>query len=276
MVMAEDVHDAHRHLGALPSWPYYGLAPVNPAPQAPATVAELLATLDAEGTARCLVLPNYGVPQPDLAFAFNDLVVEAATTDERVRAGLWVSPLASDAERTDKALSLAAERGVRALKLSFLLGGSALDESCQPQLDRIFATAREHDLVVHIHTSAGGASDIDVIGHLVEQYADTVAVHLVHFGGGASGHIKLAGGRFLDWVEQGKKVYTDMSWAVGFAARWLVAEIERRGIGHDRLLFASDEPWSDRPGELARMQGAVRDGELGRLVFGDTFAQLYD
>jgi hypothetical protein len=54
-----------------------------------------------------------------------------------------------------------------------------------------------------------------------------------------------------------------------------MAEIERRGIGHDRLLFASDEPWSDRPGELARMQAAAGDGELARLIFTDNFRNLY-
>ncbi len=55
----------------------------------------------------------------------------------------------------------------------------------------------------------------------------------------------------------------------------LAAEIERRGIGHDRVLFASDEPWSDREGELARMVAAVGDGELGRHVFHRNFQTLY-
>jgi hypothetical protein len=60
----------------------------------------------------------------------------------------------------------------------------------------------------------------------------------VHFGGGVSGHIKLVP-KFLSWVEQGYKVYTDVTWAVGFGVRWLLTEIERRGVGHDRVLFAS-------------------------------------
>jgi predicted TIM-barrel fold metal-dependent hydrolase len=269
-------NDAHRHIGTLPAWPFYGLPPVNPAPQAPGTVAELVRSLNEEGTERCLVLPNYGVPDPDVSFAHNDLVLEAAATDDRIRAALWTSPRPEDAERTDRALALAGETGVRALKLSFLLGGGADDEASLPQLEKIFAAAREHDLVVHVHTSPGAASDIDAVGALVDRYADDVALHLVHFGGGVSGHIKLAGGRFLDWVEAGKRVYTDVSWAIGFAPRWLAAEIERRGVGADRLLFASDEPWSDRPGEIAKLAAVVGDGELGRLVFSDTFTQLYD
>jgi hypothetical protein len=137
------IHDAHRHLGVLPAYPFYGGPPVRPDVTARASIDELMRDLDAEGTERALVLPNYGVPEPDLAFSFNELVVEAAGRDDRVRAGLWVSPRPEDAERTAKALTLAGEPGVRALKLSFLLGGRAAHPDCQPQLDRIFAVARE-------------------------------------------------------------------------------------------------------------------------------------
>jgi len=121
---------------------------------------------------------------------------------------------------------------------------------------------------------AGRRLGIDLVGLLIDRYADNVRVHLVHLGGGVSGHIKLIGGRFFDWVAAGKRVYTDTSWAVGFAPRWLAAEIERRGLGHDRLLFASDEPWGDHPGELARLAAAVGDGELARHVFVDNFDTL--
>ncbi|MFC9429698.1 amidohydrolase family protein [Streptomyces sp. NPDC056987] len=270
------LHDAHRHLGVLPPYPFYGGPPVNPDTTARTTVKQLLADLDAEGTERALVLPNYGVPDPDVAFSFNELVIEAAQSDDRIRAGLWVSPRPEDEERTTRALALAGEDGVRALKLSFLLGGRATDPACRPMLDRIFHEAERHGLVVHVHTSPGAASDIDEVGHLVEWYADRVPVHLVHFGGGMSGHIKLVGSRFFDWIAAGKRVYTDLSWAIGFAPLWLVREIEHRGIGHDRVLFASDQPWGDFAGEHARLAAAAGDGELGGLVFRDTFAALYD
>ncbi len=267
--------DAHRHLGKLPAFPFYGGPAVHPDTTARATVKELLADLDAEGTERALVLPNYGVPDADVAFALNHLVIEAAQADDRIRAGLWVSPKESDAERTAQALTLAGEDGVRALKLSFLLGGAPDDESCRAGLDTIFAAARAHDLVVHVHTSPGAASDIDRVGALVDRYADDVAVHLVHFGGGMSGHIKLVGGRFFDWIAAGKRVYTDLSWAIGFAPHWLAAEIDRRGIGGDRVLFASDQPWGDFAGEHARMASAAGDGALADMIFRDTFDVLY-
>jgi len=268
--------DAHRHLGAMPAHPFYQGPPVRPDTTARATIAELIADLDAEGAERALVIPNYGVPDPDLAFSFNELVVEAAAKDDRIRAALWVSPKPSDAERTATALRLAGEPGVRALKLSFLLGGRVDDPDCAPQLDQIFDQARERDLVVHIHTSPGAASDIDEVGQLVDRYGEHVRIHLVHFGGGMSGHIKLAGGRFLDWVRAGKRVYTDLSWAIGFAPRWLVAELDRHGLGHDRVLFASDQPWGEFDGERAKLAAAVGDGDLAAAVFRDNFQHLYE
>jgi uncharacterized protein len=272
---SQRVFDAHRHLGVLPAFPFYGGPPVNPDTTARATIAQLMSDLDAEGTDRALVIPNYGVPDPDIAFSFNELVVEAAQTDDRIRAALWVSPKSTDADRTAKALALAGEPGVRALKMSFLLGGRVTDKTCTPQLDEIFAVARQHDLVVHVHTSPGGTSDIDEVGRLVDTYGDSVAIHLVHFGGGMSGHIKLIGARFFDWVAAGKRVYTDLSWSIGFAPAWLVREIDRRGLGHDRILFASDQPWGDFAGEMAKLRAATGDGELARRVFHHTFEELY-
>jgi predicted TIM-barrel fold metal-dependent hydrolase len=260
----------------MPAFAFYGGPPVNPDISARASVAELIADLDREGTERALVIPNYGVPDPKVSFSLNELALQAAAADDRIRCGIWVSPRPQDAELNDKALALAGEDGVKVLKTSFLLGGRADDPECIVQLDRIFATAREHNLVVHVHTSAGGNSDIDVVGSLVDRYGDDVKIHLVHLGGGVSAHIKLIGHRFFDWIQAGKQVYTDTSWAVGFAPRWLVSEIDKRGIGSDRLLFASDEPWGDQAGELARMRAAAGDGELAKKFLHDNFAALYD
>ncbi|RZI91340.1 MAG: amidohydrolase, partial [Microbacterium sp.] len=203
------------------------------------------------------------------------LALEAAQKDDRVRCGLWVSPKAADAERNDAALALAREDGVAALKTSFLLGGHPTDPDCAEQLERIFTTAAELDLVVHVHTSPGAASDIDHVGTLVERYGDDTKIHLVHLGGGMSGHMKLIGGRFFDWIEAGKQVYTDTSWTIGFAPTWLVAEIERRGTGHDRVLFATDAPWGDFEGEYARLRAAAGDGALADAFFHQNFEALY-
>lgn len=273
--MARSQLDSHRHIGALPAYPFYGGPAIRADVTAKATVAEFVATLDAEGTDRALVLPNYGVPVPDAAFDLNPLAIEAAQKDDRISCGLWVSPKASDATRNDAALALVGEQGVKALKTSFLLGGSPSDPDCAEQIDRIFTTAAAHDLVVHVHTSPGAASDVDEVGTLVERYGDDTKIHLVHLGGGMSGHMKLIGGRLFDWIEAGKQVYTDTSWTIGFAPAWLVQEIDRRGVGHDRILFATDAPWGDFEGEHARLSAAAGDGELADHFFHRNFEALY-
>ncbi|HTY72375.1 MAG TPA: amidohydrolase family protein [Actinomycetes bacterium] len=268
--------DAHRHFGVLPAFPFYGGPPVNPDVNARSTVAEVLADMDAEGTERALLIPNYGVPDAGASFALNEPTLEAAGSSDRLVCALWCSPRPQDAEMTDAALRLAGEEPVKALKISFLLGGSVDDEQCLTQLDKIFAAANDHGLVVHVHSSPGAQSDIDKIGVLVDRYADRTPLHIVHFGGGVSGHIKLAGSRFFDWIDAGKKVYTDMTWSVGFAPLWLAREIDKRGIGGDRVLFATDQPWSDYAGEFYRMVEATGgDTELGRMVFSENYDRVY-
>jgi uncharacterized protein len=44
------IGDAHRHLGVLPPYPFYGGPPVAPALRFRATVDEFFADLDHEGT----------------------------------------------------------------------------------------------------------------------------------------------------------------------------------------------------------------------------------
>ena len=127
----------------------------------------------------------------------------------------------------------------------------------------------------HFHTSAGGNSDINNFIPMVEKYGKRCKIYLVHFGGGVSGHIKLVP-KFLQWVQDGYKVYTDTSWAVGFGARWLLTEIERTGVGGDRVFFGSDEPWSDFDGEYWKLNG-VRgiSQELKDNVFWRNYETVY-
>ena len=132
------VNDAHRHIGLLPAFPFYGGPPVHPDTSARGTVKDLLADLDAEGTERAMVMPNYGVPDASVSFSFNELALEAAAADDRVSCGLWVSPRPQDAELNASALAHAGEKGVKVLKTSFLLGGRVDDPDCAPQLDQIF------------------------------------------------------------------------------------------------------------------------------------------
>ncbi len=273
------VADAHSHIGELAPWRFYDLKEaVKPTVYDFPSQKDYLAHMDRHGIERALVVPNYGVPVQDQPFSLNPIAVDAGQSNDRLRAGLWVSFLPQNREMTLEALKLAGERGVVALKTTFLLGGNPNPEGWDKETEEVaeacFRAAEEHDLVIHFHTSPGGSSDISNFIPLVERYGKRVKLYLVHFGGGVSGHIRLVP-RFLDWVEEGYKVYTDTSWAVGFGARWLLAEIERRGVGHDRVLFASDEPWSDVAGEYWKIAGAPVSEELKEKVFRGNYEELY-
>ena len=68
-------------------------------------------------------------------------------------------------------------------------------------------------------------------------------------------------------VKDGYQIYTDCSWSVGFGPRFLLTEIERTGIGADRVLFSSDIPWSDFMGEYWKIEGAPISEELKDNIF---------
>jgi uncharacterized protein len=271
--------DGHSHIGEMAPWKFYDLAePVKPTVYEFPTTQEYLRHMDALGVERALVLPNYGIPVQQQPFSLNDLVLDSVKSSDRLRGGLWVSFLPPNREMTLQALEHAGEEGVVALKTTFLLGGNpnpeGWDDDTREIAEACFRAAEENDLVFHFHTSPGGSSDLNNFIPLVERYGKRAKIYLVHFGGGVSGHIRLVP-RFLDWVEQGYKVYTDVTWAVGFGARWLLSEIERRGVGYDRVLFASDEPWSDFWGEFYKIAGQPVGKELKDRILYQNFEALY-
>lgn len=275
-----EVFDGHSHIGELPPYAFYDLKePVKPTVYDFADTKAYLEHLDAFGVERALVLPNYGVPDQKAAFSLNPVMLDAVTSSDRLIGGLWVSFLPQNRESTLEALRHAGEDGIVALKTTFLLGGTPnpgdWDEETAEIANACFDAAEAHDLVFHFHTSPGGASDISNYIPLVEQYAKRVKTYLVHFGGGVSGHIRLVP-RFLDWVEQGYQVYTDTTWSIGFGARWLMTEIERRGVGDDRVLFASDEPWSDFWSEYYKIKGAPVSDELKDRILLRNAVELYE
>ncbi|HEY8200501.1 MAG TPA: amidohydrolase family protein [Actinomycetota bacterium] len=277
--VAGRVIDAHSHIGELAAWKFYDLAePVKPTVYDFPTTAAYLEHIDGFRVERALVLPNYGIPVQEQPFSLNPLVLDSVQANERLKGGLWVSFLPRNRDLTLESLKHAGERGIVALKTTFLLGGNPNPETWDDETREIaeacFDAAEQHDLMFHFHTSPGGSSDVSNFIPMVEKYGKRVKIYLVHFGGGVSGHIRLVP-KFLDWVEQGFKVYTDTTWSIGFGPRWLLTEIERRGVGHDRVLFSSDEPWSDFWGEYWKIAGAPVSQELKDRVFYGNFEEVY-
>jgi uncharacterized protein len=273
------VIDGHSHIGELAAWQFYDLkAPVKPTVYEFPNPKSYLRHMDSLGIERAMVISNYGIPVQEQPFSLNPLVLDSLEASDRLCGALWVSFLPKNREMTLETLKNAGETRVVALKTTFLLGGNpdpgTWDDETREVAEACFDAAEKHDLVFHFHTSPGGASDISNFIPLVEKYGRRIKIYLVHFGGGVSGHIRLVP-RFLDWVEQGYKVYTDTTWAIGFGSRWLLTEIERRGIGHDRVIFASDEPWSDFWSEYWKIEGTDVGEELKDRIFHRNFVDLY-
>lgn len=275
----DHVIDGHSHIGEMDAWQFYDLKePVKPTVYEFPTMESKLKQMDELNLERALILPNYGIPVQSQPFSLNELVMDSVSRSDRLMGGLWVSFLPQNKEMTMEAIRHAGEDGIVAFKTTFLLGGNpdpnTWDDETREIANACFDAAEEHDLVFHFHTSPGGSSDISNYIPMIEQYGKRVKIYLVHFGGGVSGHIRLVP-RFLDWVEEGYKVYTDTTWTIGFGARWLLTEIERRGVGEDRVLFASDEPWSDFGSEYHKIVDAPVGDELKQRIVYQNFLDLY-
>lgn len=273
------IFDCHTHIGALGPYRYYGLPePVNPTVIEFPNVDAYLKQMNEFPVDRMVVLPNYGLPNSAQPFSLQPVVMDALQKNDRILGGIWVSLLPKDRELVEQGLKLAGEPGIKILKMTCLLGGtwdpSKWDEATTELADLIVDTAEKHGYVIHIHTSPGGNSDISTAMPFVEKYAKRVKVHLVHMGGGVSGHIKCVPW-FLQKVREGYQIYTDCTWSVGFGPRFMLSEIERLGVGGDRVLFSSDLPWSDFMGEYWKIEGAHCSDELKENIFWNNGEKLY-
>jgi predicted TIM-barrel fold metal-dependent hydrolase len=272
------VFDNHSHIGPVPGYAYYGLPQTVKPTYDYDTTEDYLKGMEENGVERALVMSNYGYPDSAQPFTLNPLVGESTAKTDRLLGAIWVSALPKDKERTVEALKLIGQKGLIALKTTCLLGGSfnpeQWDEPSAELWTMILDAAAQHDMPLHIHTSPGGGSDIDNALALIRKCGQTTKIHVVHMGGGVSGHIKFVP-QFFDLVRDGYQVYTDSSWAVGFGSTWLLKEIERTGIGGDRFLFGSDIPWSDYAGEYWKIEGAPISEELKQNVFWNNAERLY-
>ncbi|MEE3956181.1 amidohydrolase family protein [Peribacillus frigoritolerans] len=274
------VISAHNHVGILESWPFYESdEPISPADPGPSTTEELTHFMDCRGIEKSLILPNYGIPVQEQPFSLNELVVKLCKEGQgRVAGALWVSGLAQNQYLTENALKMLDEPGIRGLKMSYLLGGTPnpkeWDESTLKLHEKIFREAMERDLAIHFHTGSGGTSDIRNFFELIKRYGKDMKIHLVHMGGGSSGHIRLIS-QWKDLIEGGYKVYVDSSWAIGFGVRRLLKMIDKTGIGADRFLFGCDEPWSDYESEFWKIQGAPISEEIKERVFWGNAEEQY-
>jgi uncharacterized protein len=275
------VFDIHTHIGFMEGFKYYGLPePVNPTIFTDDDRQAKLDVMNGLGVERAVVLSNYGIPVPTQPFELNSVVCDAVVgqSDKRLIGGIWFSPMLKMKEQNEAAMKLASEDNIKILKATCLLGGTwnpeEWDAETAAMWNTIVDTAEKYDHVMMLHTSPGGGSDVSNCIKFIRKFGHRVKVHVAHAGGGVSGHIKFVP-EFFKMIKEGYKVYTDTSWAVGFGPRYLFDEMEKQGVGEDRVLFGSDEPWSDFWSEYYKLEGLGLSEDLKNKIFWDNGEKLY-
>jgi predicted TIM-barrel fold metal-dependent hydrolase len=176
------------------------------------------------------------------------------------------------------AQSVITPSSIGCLKMTYLIGGNPDPEKYDAEqaylMDKIVDTCEKYDLTLQTHSSAGGSSDISNYYKFVEKYGKRIRIHIIHMGGGVSGHIKMVP-RFINWLQEGYQVFTDGCWAVGFAPRLMVDEIAKAGIGEDNIIWGSDEPWSDLPSEYWKWEGLEISEEFKNKIFWQNAERVY-
>ena len=86
----QKIIDAHCHIGEIPPWKFYDLEhPVKPTVYDYAdTKAFVKNHMDEFKIERALCMSNYGVPIHQLSFDLNDVVMDAATSNDRILAAI--------------------------------------------------------------------------------------------------------------------------------------------------------------------------------------------
>tara|TARA_B100000315_G_scaffold65867_1_gene59787 strand:+ start:11201 stop:12049 length:849 start_codon:yes stop_codon:yes gene_type:complete len=280
MKVKRKVFDAHCHIGEMTGYKFYGLPePVKPSVYDFRDVDAQLQHMDKFGVERALVMSNYGIPDPKQPFGLNPVVMDSIDKGkDRIVGAIWFSGAPRDKDLTAEALKLAGTSRVKVLKTTCLLGGTynpdEWDDEAKALWNSVVEVAEKHKYIFHLHTSPGGGSDVSNAIKFVRFYGKRVKIHIVHMGGGVSGHIKFVP-EFFNLIEEGYDVYTDSTWAVGFGPRFLFNEMEKRGIGHERFLFGSDEPWSDFWSEYYKIEGADISEEFKKKIFWENADRLY-
>jgi len=97
-----------------------------------------------------------------------------------------------------------------------------------------------------------------------------ITLHLVHMGNNTSEQFYLIP-RLEEWISDGLNIVCDTSWSCGFALRWALNEALTKTEYANRILFASDEPWSIFESELSKVIYAANSNMeiINKIIWGN-------
>lgn len=251
------VIDTHCHIGRWGEWDF-GAGKISPFP----------IELDNEDSFRdnylnrfnpdyVIVVPHY-VPDIKLTFRINHLVLRFCNFFQNVYGGVWLNAHPDALEDSYTALNSFSSEKLIVYKFSPDTWGSnrpdpnSWNQEMSSFMDEVISSSIRNQIVIQFHTGMN-RSDPSEFARFLEVFGHQgVKVQFIHMGNLPGGHFKFVP-LFIEWQEKGFNTYCDMSWAKGFAPRWLIHELKARNMPIDHVLFASDEPWGDYSSEIARV-----------------------
>lgn len=280
MIPSRTVFDAHFHIGPYGTQAFAERVLTPIANQLDhfdgAACAAYLERHDLQGG---VIVPTY-LERQSAAFEYNQLLLQAVETHGSLVGGLWVSPLPEVEALLEETLSWLPHARIRALKIAsntwqpFTIDPASWSAPVRRNVEAILEAAAAHRLVIHFHTGyLPGANPLE-FDAFMDSYGTVATYQLVHMGEAIAPAFKFVP-RFIEWIEKGFDVYTDTSIVPGFVPAWLLRELDQRGLGYDRVLFATDSPWGRFPTEYWKVEGLEVEEEVKEALFWKNAHRLY-
>jgi predicted TIM-barrel fold metal-dependent hydrolase len=275
--------DSHCHFGKWGPQQYFNRI-IDPfSGKGLATPEDVTHYCDKKQLSMIILVPIYE-SNIERSYAHNEGILKCAKASKNlIVPGFWVDPLLGSRKLLKDAISLAADTGIRVLKMSpsnwqggYSADPDTWDASFIDGINFITNYGRRERCVIQIHTG-GQKSDIRAVEKMMRRLADGLTFHLVHMGGRINSHFYFIP-RLAEWLDEGLDVYCDTSLATDFAVRWIVAEALRNPRILPRILFASDAPWGTHETELMKLIIATNGEEhpLKLILFDNAFGLYAD
>lgn len=183
-------------------------------------------------------------------FSINYSIYEYAKKNkEIIIPGFWIDPSPKCYSTLINTLNFADEKNIKVFKIApniweknYSLDPITWDKDFKKSINLIIDFLREKKAILQIHTGSKKSS-IQTIEKFFKFAKDGFTIHLVHLGNTISGHFYLVP-RIEKWISDGIDVIFDTSLSRAFALKWLISKYSKNLTILNRILFASDEPWS--------------------------------
>ena len=236
--------------------------------------------MDDNGVERQMVIPNYGIPDSTLSFKYNPLVVDSLRARRSLRRGDLGLADAQGPAQNREAIKHAGDKGVKALKITCLLGGTYKvadwDEETKALWEELIDCCEANNLVFHMHTSPGGTSDISNLLTFIREYGKRIRIYVVHMGGGVSGQHQVRPRSSSTSSTRATRSTATSRGRRASGRAGCSAELQERGEAWDRIMFAATRRGATSGASTTGSRTPNISEELKDRLFYQNAADLYD